>query len=293
MVSPAGCIEPACLQRGADTLEKWGLQCVTGRNAGKRFGPFAGTDRERLEDFQHALDDPDIHAIVCTRGGYGAVRIIDRLDFSAFLENPKWIVGFSDITVLLSHLQQNLHVAGIHAAMPQTYPAPDTPEYEAAVESLRKALFGESLIHRFPGQALNRPGKTTAPVIGGNLSILYSLRGTATDIDPTGKILFIEDLDEFDYHIDRMMMNLKRGGWFERIAGLMVGSFTHIKKGAHPYGCDVWDIINPYTENLPYPVCYGFPAGHIPRNHALYTGVPAQLEVTATDRESSSLRFLF
>lgn len=291
LVSPAGCIDAACLERGASVLESWGLQVEIGPNALKEFGPFAGTDLERLADLQAALDNPEIHAVICTRGGYGSVRLIDHLDFSAFERHPKWIAGFSDITVLLSHLQQNLGVASLHSCMPQTYPPGGSPDHESSVGSLRKALFGESLLHRFRNQCLNRPGSVTAPIIGGNLSILYSLRGTPTDIDPTGKILLIEDLDEFDYHIDRMLMNLQRGGWFERIAGLVVGTFTQIKKGAHPYTRDVWEIISGYAAPYDYPVCYGFPAGHVPFNRALYMGVPACLEVENSAQTSSQLSF--
>ena len=292
LVSPAGCIEPACVKRGLSVLKSWGLQVEVGANVLKNFGPFAGTDAERLADLQAALDNPEIRAVICTRGGYGSVRLIDRLDFTAFMQHPKWIVGFSDITVLLSHLQQNLGVASLHSCMPQTYPAPQDPDYVSSVGSLKKALFGESLVHRFRNQFLNRPGSVTAPLIGGNLSILYSLRGTPTDIDPTGKILFIEDLDEFDYHIDRMMMNLERGGWFKRIAGLIVGTFTQIKKGAHPYTRDVWEIIGSYAAPYGYPVCYGFPAGHVPYNRALYMGIPACLEVDNSAQSPSQLSFL-
>lgn len=291
LVSPAGCIGQDCIDRGLRVLQSWGLCCQTGKNALKRFGPFAGNDQERLEDFQQALDDPEIHAIFCTRGGYGSARIIDRLDFSGFLEHPKWIVGFSDITVILSHLQQNLNCAGLHAAMPQTYPETENGPYSSSVGSLYKALFGQTLAYRFKGQALNRSGTVKAPIIGGNLSILYSQRGTPTDLDPTGKILFIEDIAEYDYHIDRMLMNLKRSGWFDRIAGLIVGTFTQIKKGANPYIRDVWEIIESYTKDYDYPVCYGFPAGHVPHNHALYMGVPALLEVSNSMDELSGLGF--
>ena len=291
LVSPAGRIEPACLERGLRVLKSLGLQVETGANVLKNFGPFAGTDAERLSDLQAALDNPEIRAIICTRGGYGSVRLIDRLNFTAFMQHPKWIVGFSDITVMLSHLQQNLGVASLHSCMPQTYPDVESPDYLNSVGTLQKALFGNSLVHRFRNQSLNRPGSVTAPIIGGNLSILYSLRGTPTDIDPTGKILFIEDLDEFDYHIDRMLMNLQRGGWFERIAGLIVGTFTQIKKGANPYTRDVWEIISSYVSPYSYPVCYGFPAGHVPYNHALYIGIPACLDVENSAQSISQLTF--
>lgn len=291
LVSPAGCIQAACLERGIRVMEQWGLEYSIGEHALKRYGPFAGTDEERLSDFQQAIDDPDTRAVICTRGGYGSARIIDHLDFTAFRKNPKWIVGFSDITVFHSHLQENLGIASIHSCMPQTYPDFSHPDYTASVGSLHKALFGEAVVYEFGSRFLNRPGQVTAPMIGGNLSILYSQRGTPTDIDPAGKILFIEDLDEFDYHIDRMLMNLQRSGWFERIAGLVVGTFTLVKKGANPYMRDVWDMIRSYTEAYSYPVCYGFPAGHISHNHTLYMGIPAILEVSDSSRENSRLSF--
>ncbi len=291
-VSPAGCITTACLERGIRLIESWGLKYETGLHALKHCGTFAGSDQERAADFQRALDNPEIKAIICTRGGYGSARIIDQLDFSRFRLNPKWIVGFSDITVFHSHLQQNLHIASIHSTMPQTYPSSSSEDALASTGTLHAALFGEGLIYRFRNQFLNRPGIVTAPLIGGNLSILYSLRGTPTDIDPSGKILFIEDLDEYDYHIDRMLLNLARGGWFENPAGLIVGTFTLIKKGANPYMRNVWEIISRYTEGKTYPVCYGFPAGHIPHNHTLYMGIPACLEVSAQAGDPSQLSFI-
>lgn len=290
VVSPAGRIRTDCLERAVSTMRLWGLDCHIGKHVASQCGPCAGSDEERLQDLQKALDDPDVKAIIGTRGGYGSARIIDRLDFSRFLQNPKWMVGFSDITVFHSHLQ-NLGVASLHACMPQTYPAPASPHYKASVESLRKALFGETLSYSFESRSINRAGSVTAPVAGGNLSILYSLRGTVSDLHPDGKILFLEDLDEFDYHIDRMLLNLKRGGWFERIAGLMVGAFTSVKKGANPWRGDVWDMIKEYTEPYSYPVCYGFPAGHVPYNHALYMGVNACLQVSDTPALPSSLHF--
>lgn len=291
LVSPAGCIQPACMERGIRVAKHWGLVPEPGKHALKRYGPFAGTDQERLEDFQQAIDNPEIKAVFCTRGGYGSARIIDRIDFSALEKNPKWIVGFSDITVFHSHLQENLGIASLHAAMPQTYPDFSSPDFAAAAESLRKALFGEVLSYQFGSRFPNRPGTARAPLTGGNLSILYSQRGTPTDIDPAGKILFLEDVDEYDYHIDRMLTNLHRSGWFEHLAGLIVGTFTQVKKGANPYARDVWDMVQSYAAPYSYPVCYGFPAGHVPHNHALYMGIPAVMEVNNTSQEPSSLVF--
>lgn len=291
VVSPSGRIRTDCLERAVETMRRWGLDCHIGKYVMNQHGPCAGSDEARLQDLQEALDNPDVKAIIGTRGGYGSARIVDRLDFSRFLQNPKWVVGFSDITVFHSHLQ-NLGVASLHACMPQTYPGPGSPHYEASVESLRKALFGEPLSYRFESRPINRAGEVTAPIAGGNLSILYSLRGSASDLQPDGKILFLEDLDEFDYHIDRMLLNLKRSGWFERISGLMTGAFTAVRKGANPWQGDVWDMIREYTEPYSYPVCYGFPAGHVPYNHALYMGVNARLKVENSAQNPSQLSFL-
>lgn len=305
LVSPAGCIEPACLERGLRRLEAWGLNPQVGGHVLDRAGLFAGRRQDRLYDLQRALDDPDIKAVIATRGGYGTASLLDDLDFTAFARQPKWVVGFSDLTVLHSHLQKHLHVASLHAAMPQTYPgpaggcaphgkaaAPACPEHPA-LDTLHRALFGEPLGYAaLPPHAAQRAGAARAPLVGGNLSVLYSLRGTPTDLDPAGKILFIEDLNELDYHIDRMLLNLYRGGWFDRLAGLVVGAFTGIRPGARPLGLSVTETVERYVEaayakGARYPVYYDFPAGHIENHHALYMGVPAVLNVGASGQPSS------
>lgn len=305
LVSPAGCIEPACLERGLHRLEAWGLNPQVGGHVLDRAGLFAGRRQDRLYDLQRALDDPDIKAVIATRGGYGTASLLDDLDFTAFARQPKWVVGFSDLTVLHSHLQKHLHVASLHAAMPQTYPgpvggcaphgkaaAPACPEHPA-LDTLHRALFGEPLGYAaLPPHAAQRAGAARAPLVGGNLSVLYSLRGTPTDLDPAGKILFIEDLNELDYHIDRMLLNLYRGGWFDRLAGLVVGAFTGIRPGARPLGLSVTETVERYVEaayakGASYPVYYDFPAGHIENHHALYMGVPAVLNVGASGQPSS------
>ena len=305
LVSPAGCIEPACLERGLLQLEAWGLNPQVGRHVLDRAGLFAGRRQDRLHDLQRALDDPDIKAVVATRGGYGTASLLDDLDFTAFARQPKWVVGFSDLTVLHSHLQRHLHVASLHAAMPQTYPGPAegcalhgqaaTPAGPGhpAVDTLHRALFGQPLGYAaLPPHPAQRAGAARAPLIGGNLSVLYSLRGTPTDIDPAGKILFIEDLNELDYHIDRMLLNLYRGGWFDRLAGLVVGAFTGIRPGARPLGQSVTETVERYVEaayakGARYPVYYDFPAGHIENHHALYMGVPAELRVGPSGQAAS------
>ena len=288
LVSPAGCIEPACLERGLRQLEAWGLNPQVGRHVLDRAGLFAGRRQDRLHDLQRALDDPDIKAVVATRGGYGTASLLDDLDFTAFARQPKWVVGFSDLTVLHSHLQRHLHVASLHAAMPQTYPGEGK-----ALDTLHRALFGQPLGYAaLPPHPAQRAGAARASLIGGNLSVLYSLRGTPTDIDPAGKILFIEDLNELDYHIDRMLLNLYRGGWFDRLAGLVVGAFTGIRPGARPLGQSVTETVERYVEaayakGARYPVYYDFPAGHIENHHALYMGVPAELRVGPSGQAAS------
>ncbi|MDE5704017.1 MAG: LD-carboxypeptidase [Bacteroidales bacterium] len=291
LVSPAGCIEPACLERGVRQLSAWGLQPVQGRHVSDRAALFAGRREDRLRDLQWALDDPEIKAVIATRGGYGTAALIDDLDFTAFNRRPKWVVGFSDLTVLLSHLQRHLHVASLHAAMPQTYP--QAVEGAPALDTLRCALFGEALGYAaLPPHPAQRAGAARAPLVGGNLSVLYSLRGTSTDLDPAGKILFFEDLNELDYHVDRMLLNLYRGGWFDRPAGVVVGAFTGIRARARPLEETVVQTVEryvaaAYAKGARYPVYYGFPAGHIENHHALYMGVPAELRVGAPGQTAS------
>lgn len=297
LVSPAGVIDEDCFKRGVEVLQAWGLNIVKAKHIIGSYGIFSASDKDRLFDFQGFLDDKDITAIFCMRGGYGLARIIDSLNFDKFLLNPKWIIGFSDITVLHSHLQQNLDVASIHAAMPQSYPFDEKGiKYNSpALNSLYTACFGHNSEFLSPvnvNTTLNydmhidpiftnfyRQGSVKAPIIGGNLSVLYSLRGTKTDIDTNGKILFLEDLDEYDYHIDRMLLSLKRGGKFDNLAGVIIGKFSDIKSGRISFGKSVEEIIFSYFKDGNYPVCFGFFAGHIEDNHALYLGKNVEFEV--------------
>lgn len=308
LVSPAGCIEPACLERGLSQLTAWGLKPEVGPHVMDRQALFAGRQEDRLHDLQQALDNPDIKAVIATRGGYGTAHLIDHLDFTAFLRQPKWLVGFSDWTVMLSHLSQHLDIAALHACMPQTYPPLQTAcaaassaaapasavaQPHPATDTLYRALFGDPLAYTdLSSHPLQREGEAKAGIVGGNLSVLYSLRGTSTDINPAGKILFIEDLNELDYHVDRMLLNLYRGGWFDHLSGLVVGAFTDIRSGARPMEESVAQMIDRYVEaayakGARYPVCYDFPAGHIEQHHALYMGVPATLKVSAPGQPSS------
>lgn len=261
-----------------EILQKWGLRPVLGKNIFKAQHQFAGTDERRAEDFQQMLDDEKIKAIFCARGGYGTVRIIDELNFNEFRKNPKWIVGYSDITVLHSHIFSNFGIPTVHGSMPINFPK-NTKE---ALETLRKSLFGEPLDFVIPHHKYNRKGSAEGIVTGGNLSLLQSLMGTKSDIDIRNKILFIEDLDEYLYHIDRMMMNMKRSGKLSNIKGLIVGGLTKMRDNEVPFGKSAEEIILEKIAEYQFPVCFGFPAGHMDDNRSIYLGKRARLDVGST-----------
>lgn len=265
------------LKPAIDLLHAWGLEVVIGKSIGLDDNQLAGTDAQRAEDFQQQLDNPNIKAIWCVRGGYGTVRIIDLLDFTQFKQNPKWIIGFSDVTVIHSYVNL-LNIASIHAAMPVTVGKASVE----SIESLRKSLFGESLNYEIPFDAANRLGNAKGEIVGGNLSILYSLMGSNAQIDCKGKILFIEDLDEYLYHIDRMMMSLKRCGCFDGLNGLIVGTMTKMRDNDIPWGKNANQIIADVTKEYSFPILYNFPAGHFHDNRALIFGKQVSLELNAT-----------
>ncbi|TDE31990.1 LD-carboxypeptidase [Flavobacterium ranwuense] len=265
------------LKPAIDLLHSWGLEVVIGSTIGLDKDQLAGTDEQRAADFQQQLDNPNIKAIWCVKGGYGTVRMIDLLDFSTFKQNPKWIVGFSDVTVLHNHLN-TMGFKSIHGIMPISAPRA-TPE---AIETMRIALFGERLSYDIDPFLMNRHGKASGELVGGNLSILYSLFGSPSAIDCTDKILFLEDLDEYLYHIDRMMMNLKRNGCLESIKGIVVGSMTKMKDNDIPWGKNAIEIIDDVTKKYNIPVLYNFPAGHIQDNRALILGNKVRIDVNGT-----------
>ncbi len=274
------------LRNGIAMAERWGLRVKLGKGVGRKHYQQAGTARERSADLQAALDDPSVRAIWCARGGYGTVHLLDHVDLSSLVKDPKWIIGFSDITVLHNAVH-DLGIATLHGQMPFNAAA-KTAE---SMETLRKALFGEDyhVTSTLPGPVgvpiPKRPGECEAVLVGGNLSLLYALRGTPFDIDPRGKILFIEDLDELLYHVDRMVMNLKLAGWFEDLAGLVIGGMTDMrnKDENDPFGKTAEQIISDAVGEVRYPVCFNFPAGHIPDNRALLFGKKAKLSVTPED----------
>jgi muramoyltetrapeptide carboxypeptidase len=261
------------LEPAISAFKNWGLEVILGKNLFQAEDQFAGTDQERTQDLQTMLDDPSIKAIIGARGGYGTLRIIDQLHFDLFKKHPKWIVGYSDITVLHSHIHR-LNIETLHATMLINF-AKDG----ASSDSLKRALFGELKVYEIPAHTLNRKGIAQGELVGGNLSLLYALTGSASDLDTRGKILFIEDLDEYLYHMDRMMLNLKRSGKLNALAGLVVGGISDMKDNKIPFGKTAEELILDAVKEFDYPVCFHFPAGHVDTNLALYLGRTIQLEV--------------
>lgn len=268
IVAPARKVSEEEMQPAIQWLTKEGFQVLPGEHLYADNNQFAGYDSERAKDFQAMLDNPEVKAILCARGGYGSVRIIDRLDFSKFIQQPKWICGFSDITVFHSHVHRHCNTATLHSTLAINIPT-NTP---AANTSFLDALRGKKLTYSGPSHPLDHPGEATAEIIGGNLSMLYSLLGSNSDIDTEGKILFIEDLDEYLYHIDRMMMGLKRAGKLANLKALLVGTFTDMHDNAIPFGMTAKEIIFEKVKEYGYPVIWDYPAGHIEDNRAIIFG---------------------
>jgi len=279
IVAPARKVLPADLAGALETLVGWGLEVVLGASIGAEHHQFAGDDDLRRRDFQQQLDDPDVRAIFCARGGYGTARIVDGLDFTRFAQHPKWVAGFSDVTVLNCHLLRR-GFASLHAPVPVLFRQPGG---EAALESLRRTLFGAPGTDLgAPAHPLNRPGTATGALVGGNLSLLHTLTDTGSQADFAGRILFIEDLDEYLYHIDRMLLHLHRSGQLAGLAGLVVGHFSQMHDNAVPFGYSALEIINHYAQLYNFPVGYGFAVGHEADNRALVVGCEATLTVNAT-----------
>lgn len=274
IVCTARKFEPEQCLPAIELMDSMGLEVILGNTIGKDNFQLGGTDEERADDLQQMINRNDIKAIWIARGGYGTVRIIDKIDFTPLRNQPKWLIGFSDITVLHSHLH-HLGLGSLHAIMPFSVPNAT----DEAKTSLKKALFGEELIYQTNAHSANIQGQVTGQLIGGNLSILYSLLGSASSVDTNGKILFIEDLDEYLYHIDRMMQNLRRNGYFEQLNGLVVGGMTDMHDNQIPFGYDAVQIISEIVKPYDIPVCFDFPAGHVPNNLALPFGREVSLNV--------------
>ncbi len=275
IIAPAKKVSRQDLEMAIQILEGWGLEVVLGKHLFNSHNQFSGTDAERREDLQSMLDRPDIQAIICARGGYGTIRIVDKLDFQGFLKSPKWLVGFSDITVLHCHLY-NLGVESIHGVMPLLFPK----QTEQTIESLHQVLFGNDSHLEVRPAALNRLGVAQGELIGGNLSLFANTIGTVSEVDTKGKILFLEDVNEYVYHLDRMMIHLYRAGKLSHLAGLVIGQFTEIKDNEIAFGPNINEIISELVQEFDYPVCFDFPVGHEIHNLTMVCGRSAKLTVS-------------
>lgn len=284
---PAGYVSEDRVRFCIEALKLWGFDVRVGNTVGNEHHYFSGTDEERLHDLQTMLDDPGIDAILMGRGGYGTSRIVDQLDWSKFKLNPKWICGFSDITVLHSHIHRQLKIPTMHSPMAGSF-RPDTVN-SGHIKRFLACLIGESQYYHTQPHDLNRRGKADGILVGGNLAILAHLVGSGSDIDTHGKILFIEDIGEHLYKVDRMLVTLKRAGKLDGLRGLVVGGFTEMEDTERPFGKTVEEIINDAVAEYDFPVCYNFHAGHIEENHTITLGMVYEMNVTG---QGASLELL-
>jgi muramoyltetrapeptide carboxypeptidase len=282
IVAPARKISEEELLPSIKVLQSWGLKVKLSKRIYASFNQFAGKDEVRQQGFQAMLDDTEVKAIFSARGGYGALRIIDSLDFTQFKKHPKWIVGYSDVTVFHNHIHSHTGIETLHATMPINF-----EKDGESLALLKKTLFGEPITYTLASHTLNRNGESKGILVGGNLSLLYALASTPSDIDTRDKILFLEDLDEYLYHIDRMMMQLKRGGKLANLKGLIIGSFSEMKDNTVPFGKTAEEIILDAVKEYNYPVCFGFPAGHGNKNFPLFMGRTVSLSA----KQEVSLKF--
>jgi muramoyltetrapeptide carboxypeptidase len=280
---PAGYITQAEIDPSIIQMKSWGFNVVVGKTVGAKDFTFGGTDQERLTDLQQMLNDPNIKAIMCARGGYGAIRIVDQLDFSAYKASPKWLIGFSDITILHSHINSNYRVATIHSKMCNSFPsdwALAEPIQVETINSIQQALKGEKMKYTAPYNTSNRLGTAQGELIGGNLRCIENLAGSKSEIETDDKILFVEDTGEYLYSIDRMFYNLKRSGKLEKLRGLIVGGFKVKPDDAgEEFGKTLIEIVLDKVKEYNYPVCFDFPVGHQRANFALKCGVKHILDV--------------
>lgn len=281
IVCPAGYMALEKVQTCITTLQEWGYKVKLGKTVGGESQTyFSGTDEERLADFQATMDDDEVKAVLCGRGGYGVGRIIDKIDFKKFKKQPKWIIGYSDITVIHSHLYTNYYISSLHSPMAGAFN--DDGYKNEFVLSLKNALEGKKIKYNCLAHAFNRKGEAVGELVGGNLALLSHLVGTDSDMKTRGRILFIEDVGEQLYNIDRMMHQLKRSGKLAKLAGLIVGGFTDTQNTERPFGKKANEIINDLIKEYDYPVCFDFPVSHTDRNYALKVGVGYKLKVSKT-----------
>ncbi len=282
----SGHIDAKGIAPSLQVLEEWGFKTLVGQTIGKQDGLFGGTDAERVKDNQEMLDKPEIKAILFARVGYGLVRIIDDLDFRVFSQTPKWLIGFSDVTVVHAHVHERCKVATLHSKMCNSFPdvfAKAEPLVQNSILSIRKALVGEKMTYAAPPSPINRQGAAEGLLVGGNLRTLENLSGTVSNLSTEGKILFIEDVEEYYYNLDRMLWNFRRTGKLDKLKGLVVGGFVRMMDDQkEPYGKNHYDIISSHVKDYNYPVCFDFPVGHQKENYAFRCGVNHRLEVTPT-----------
>jgi muramoyltetrapeptide carboxypeptidase len=276
LVSPAKSIRAKQVKPAVKVLQRWGLEPVFGRHLFTAYHQFAGTDKHRIDDFQEFLDDSSIKAILATRGGYGSSRIIDHLDFSNFCKHPKWIIGYSDITVFHSHIHEQFKIETLHATMPLNFPE-DYSENKS-IKTLKNALFGALKEYKLDVCRFLRQGEAIAPLVGGNLSILTNLHGTPSELNTHGKILLLEDVGENLFRIDRMMQQLKRAGKLKNLKALIIAGFTKIADNDIPFGQSAEEIIFEAVKEYQYPVLSGFPSGHQQENLAVFLGREIQIK---------------
>jgi muramoyltetrapeptide carboxypeptidase len=287
IVCPAGFMPLEKAQTCIETLTTWGFKVVVGKTLGNQFNYFSGTDKERLQDLQQMMDDKNIDAILCGRGGYGTGRIIDQLDFTKFVKRPKWIVGFSDITVLHCHLFSNYKIASMHAPMAAAFN--DGEFNNQYIQSLHDALLGKKANYQTEGNLLDQKGHGSGILVGGNLSLLVNVIGTPSDIKTKNKILFIEEIGEYIYGVDRMIYQLKRSGKLDDLKGLIIGRFSEMKDTTIPFGQTVEEAIKDLVKEYDYPVCFRFPVSHDKENYALKVGVKYKLKVEETSVQLKEL----
>jgi muramoyltetrapeptide carboxypeptidase len=278
IVCPSGYMPYENAATCIDVLQQWGYKVLVGKTLGHQHHYFSGTDEERLADLQFMLDHPEVKAILCGRGGYGLSRIIDQLDFKYFRRHPKWVIGFSDITVLHAHLYHRFNIASMHAPMAAAFN--DGGFENEFVQSLRKALHGGAANYSSVPHALDRIGKAEGKLVGGNLSLVAHLAGTKSAFKTKDRILVLEDIGEYLYNVDRMLIQLKRNGMLDGLAGLIIGGFTDMKDTTTPFGADVYAIIADQVKEYRYPACFDFPISHGGRNYAWKVGVKYLLNVS-------------
>lgn len=274
LISTARKISEKELKNAVEVFTDWGLQSVFAPNLFEEYNQFAGTEEQRLADLQGFIDNPEIKAIMCVRGGYGTVQIIDRVNFLSLAESSKWICGYSDITVLLNKLF-NVGMESVHSTMPIDFKRIS----EEGLETLRKVLFGKPISYKIKPHRFNRKGEAHGRIVGGNLSVLYSQLGSPTALNTERRILFFEDLDEYLYHVDRMMQNLQRNGYFDKVVGVIIGSLTGMRDNTIPFGKSAKEIVFETLASYSFPMCFNFPAGHLDDNRAVIFGRRATLKV--------------